>query len=125
MPGLNTSKLAVIFNQALNVCLVCKSLMVYRDAFLFGLSLAWGLEVWELEQAQTELEATFKLCASLQEPEQATAQVHRGWDNSAHLTSRTGMRRARDVGRGNGRVQEVWDDTDAPEVGEVESAHNP
>ena len=73
---LNTSKLALLFNRTLNVCLVCKNFMAYRDAFLFGLSLAWGIEVPDLELAQPQSEAAFELCASLQDLERAAAGGH-------------------------------------------------
>ena len=62
---LNTSKLAVIFNRGLGVCLVCKNFLAYRDAFLYGLGLAWGMEVPNVELSQPQSEAAFELCASL------------------------------------------------------------
>ena len=78
---LNTSKLAVVFNKALNVCLVCKSFMAYRDVFLLGLSVAWSIEVPDLEQVQVQSEAAFQLCTSLQELECAAATGAGGHDN--------------------------------------------
>ena len=71
---LNTSKLAVIFNRGLGVCLVCKNFLAYRDAFLYGLGLAWGIEVPNVELSQPQSEAAFELCTSLQELERRAGQ---------------------------------------------------
>ena len=75
---LNTSKLAVIFNRGLGVCLVCKNFLAYRDAFLYGLGLAWGIEVPNVELSQPQLEAAFELCASLQKLERRAGQGAHG-----------------------------------------------
>ena len=60
-------RLAVIFNKGLGVCLVCKSFLAHRDAFLFGPGPAWGIEVPDVELSHPQSE----VCASLQELEKA------------------------------------------------------
>ena len=70
----NTSKLAVIFNRGLGVCLVCKNFLAYRDAFLYGLGFVWGIEVPNVELSQPQSEAAFEVCASLQELERRAGQ---------------------------------------------------
>ena len=89
---LNTSKLAVIFNRGLGVCLVCKNFLAYRDALLYGLGLAWGIEVPNVELLQPQSEAAFELCASLQELERRAGQGAHGarGDNSGSAAGAVG-----------------------------------
>ena len=80
---LNTSKLAVIFHRGLGVCLVCKNLLARTDAFLYGLALAWGIAVPNVQLSQPQSEAAFELSASLQELERRVGQgLHGAGGNS-------------------------------------------
>ena len=85
---LNTSKLAVFFNRGRGVCLVCKNFLAYRDAFLYGLGLAWGIDVPNVELLQPQSEAAFELCASLQELERG-----RGKERTALVATTAAARR--------------------------------
>ena len=101
---LNTSKLAVIFNRRLGVCLVCKNSLAYGDAFLYGLGLAWGIEVPNVELSQPQSEAALELCASLQELERRARQgAHSaGGDNGCGAAQPSGTQPACSPGDNDG-----------------------
>ena len=108
---LNTSKLAVIFNRGLGVCLVCKNFLAYRDAFLYGLGLAWGIEVPNVELSQPQSEAAFELCASLQELKRRAGQgAHgAGGDNSCGAAEPSGTQPACSPGDNDGHSDRASD----------------
>ena len=108
---LNTSKLAVIFNRGLGVCLVCKNFLAYRDAFLYGLGLAWGIEVPNVELSQPLSKAAFELYASLQELERRAGQgVHgAGGDNSGSAAGPSGTQPAYSHGDNGGHSDKASD----------------
>ena len=108
---LNTSKLAVIFNRGLGVCLVCKNFLAYRDAFLYGLGLAWGIQVPNVELSQPQSEAAFELCASLQELARRAGQGAHGasGDNSCGAAEPSGTQPACSPGDNDGHSDRASD----------------
>ena len=43
--GMTTSKMALLLRQGLGVSFVASEIQKYKDAVLFGLTMAWGVEI--------------------------------------------------------------------------------
>ena len=56
---LNTTRLAKLFRDNFGVTLVSSSFLIYRNAFLFGIALAWGVEANQYDLHAQQSEAAF------------------------------------------------------------------
>ena len=56
---LNTTRLAKLFRDNFGVTLVSSSFLIYRNAFLFGIDLAWGVEANQYDLDAQHSEAAF------------------------------------------------------------------
>ena len=56
---LNTTRLAKLFRDNFGVTLVSSSFLIYRNAFLFGIALAWGVEANQYDLDAQQSEAAF------------------------------------------------------------------
>ena len=61
----NTTSLFRIFFEQLGVTMVNSSFVYYRDAFLFGMMLPWGLEIQSFDLSQAQSAASFALLQRL------------------------------------------------------------
>ena len=62
---LNTTSLSRIFFEQLGVTTVNSSFVYYRDAFLFGMMLTWGLEIQSFDLSREQSAASFALLQRL------------------------------------------------------------
>ena len=66
--GWTTSRASRTLNSLTGVCLVASAVSAYRDAWLYALPMAWGVDVASLDLSDRAAEAAFALCNLLHFP---------------------------------------------------------
>ena len=72
---LNTTSWCRIFKETLDVCIVSSSFPKYRDAWLFGLAMAWGVEAPNFDLASDQSNTAFKLSELLSNSQGSLPEV--------------------------------------------------
>ena len=75
---LNTTSWCRIFKETLDVCIVSSSFPKYRDSWLFGLAMAWGVEAPNFDLASDQSNAAFKLSELLSKSQEGLPDVNPG-----------------------------------------------